>query len=125
MILFLKYKLFRKVSIENDFRSACLRTEIFLRELTLSSTLNPNPKSSHSVDPQFSHKLLFIFTNFTIIFFIVQREPVSTFNKRPFCLGYFESCNFKRVKRKQHILTTILARERYRFPKSSVLALSL
>ena len=52
-------------------------------------------------------------------------EPVSTFNKRPFCLGYFESCNFKRVKRKQHILTTTLARERYRFPKSSVLALQL
>ena len=48
-----------KKSLENDFRSACLRTEIFLRELTLSSTLNPNPKSSHSVDPQFSHKLLF------------------------------------------------------------------
>ena len=45
--------------LENDFRSACLRTEIFLRELTLSSTLNPYPKSSHSVDPQFSHKLLF------------------------------------------------------------------
>ena len=50
-------------------------------------------------------------------------EPVSTFNKRPFCLSYFESCNFKRVKRKEHILTTILAKERYRFPKSSVLAL--
>ena len=33
--------------------------EIFLRELTLSSTLSSNPKSSHSVDPQFSHKLLF------------------------------------------------------------------
>ena len=31
----------------------------FLRELTLSSTLDPNPKRSHSVDPQFSHKLLF------------------------------------------------------------------
>ena len=42
-----------------QFRSACLRTEIFLRELTLSSTLSSNPKSSHSVDPQFSHKLLF------------------------------------------------------------------
>ena len=27
--------------------------------LTLSSTLSSNPKSSHSVDPQFSHKLLF------------------------------------------------------------------
>ena len=42
-----------------QFRSACLRTEIFLRELTLSSTLSSNPKSSYSVDPQFSHKLLF------------------------------------------------------------------
>ena len=42
-----------------QFRSACLRTEIFLRELTLSSTLSSNPKSSHSVDPQFFHKLLF------------------------------------------------------------------
>ena len=41
-----------------QFRSA-LRTEIFLRELTLSSTLSSNPKSSHSVDPQFPHKLLF------------------------------------------------------------------
>ena len=27
-----------------QFRSACLRTEIFLRELTLSSTLSSNPK---------------------------------------------------------------------------------
>ena len=34
-------------------------TEICLWELTLSRTLNPNPKSSRSVDPQFSHKLLF------------------------------------------------------------------
>ena len=42
-----------------QFRSACLRTEIFLGELTLSSTLSSNPKSSHFVDPQFSHKLLF------------------------------------------------------------------
>ena len=45
--------------LENDFHCACLRTEIFLWEGTLSSMLNPNPKSSHSVDPQFSHKLLF------------------------------------------------------------------
>ena len=42
-----------------QFRSACLRTEIFLRELTLSSTLSSNPKSSHSIDSQFSRKLLF------------------------------------------------------------------
>ena len=41
------------------FHCECLRTEICLRELTLSRTLNPNPKSSRSVDPQFSHKLLF------------------------------------------------------------------
>ena len=41
------------------FHLACLGSEIFLRELTLSSTLSSNPKSSHSVDPQFSHKLLF------------------------------------------------------------------
>ena len=41
------------------FRSVCLRTEIFLRELTLSSTLSSNPKSSHSVVPQFFHKLVF------------------------------------------------------------------
>ena len=36
-----------------------IRSEMFLRELPLSSTLSPNPKSSHSVDPQFSHKLPF------------------------------------------------------------------
>ena len=48
----------RKVS-RKDFRSACLRTEIFVQELTLSSTLNPNPKTSHPVDPQLPHKLLF------------------------------------------------------------------
>ena len=41
-----------------QFHCACLRTEICLRELTLSRTLNPNP-SFRSVDPQFSHKLLF------------------------------------------------------------------
>ena len=42
-----------------QFHCACLRTEICLRELTISRTLNTNPKSSRSVDPQFSHKLLF------------------------------------------------------------------
>ena len=42
-----------------QFHCACLRTEICLRELALSRTLNPNPTSSRSVDPQFSHKLLF------------------------------------------------------------------
>ena len=30
-------------------------------------------------------------------------EPVSTFNKRPFCLDYSELCNFKRAGRKRHI----------------------
>ena len=54
---------------ENDFRSACLTTEIFLRELTLSSTLDSNPKSSHYVDPQFSHKLLFYLYEFHDNFF--------------------------------------------------------
>ena len=42
-----------------QFHCACVRTEICLRELTLLRTLNPNQKSSRSVDPQFSHKLLF------------------------------------------------------------------
>ena len=50
-------------------------------------------------------------------------EPVSTFNKGPFCLDHFELCNFKRVGRKQQILS--LGRCRYRFLKFSVLALSL
>ena len=35
-------------------------------------------------------------------------EPVSTFNKGPFCLDHFELCNFKRVGRKQQILSTTL-----------------
>jgi hypothetical protein len=52
-------------------------------------------------------------------------EPVSTYNKRPFCSDHFELCNFKRVGRKQQILSTTLGRHRYRFLKSSVLALSL
>ena len=34
-------------------------------------------------------------------------DPVSTFNKKPFCcFDYFELCNFKRVRRKKHILIT-------------------
>ena len=52
-------------------------------------------------------------------------EPVSTLNKRPFCLDHFELCNFKPVGRKQQILSTTLGRCRYRFLKFSVLALSL
>ena len=103
-----------------QFHCACLRTEIRLRELTLSRTLNPNPKSCRSVDPQFSHNCYFMFTSFTTIFFIVKRyawmktrgcitqmtnpcEPVSTFNKRPFCSNHFELCNLTRAGRKQHI----------------------
>ena len=30
-------------------------------------------------------------------------EPVSTFNKRPFCSNYFELCNLVRAGRKQHV----------------------
>jgi hypothetical protein len=41
------------------FHFPCLGTEIFLRELTLSNTLSSNPKSSRSVDLQFSYKLQF------------------------------------------------------------------
>jgi hypothetical protein len=41
------------------FHFPFLGTEIFLRELTLSNTLSSNPKSSRSVDLQFSHKLQF------------------------------------------------------------------
>jgi hypothetical protein len=84
-----------------------------------------------------------IFTNFTTNFFIVQRHgwmkthdcmsrwlipmnhAVSTLNKRPFCLDHFELCNFKCIGLKKHILSTTLGRYRYRFVKSSVLALSL
>jgi hypothetical protein len=60
-----------------------LRSKIFLRELTFSNTLSSNPKSSHSVGvgPNFSHKMLFYLracTNFTAIFFIVQRHGSMT-----------------------------------------------
>ena len=41
------------------FHFTYLGTEIFLRELTLSDTLSSIPKSSRSVDLQFSHKLQF------------------------------------------------------------------
>ena len=46
---------------ENDFNQACRRrgTAIFLPKLTLSDMLSSNSKISLSVDPQFSHKLLF------------------------------------------------------------------
>ena len=53
---------------------ACLGTEIFVRELTLSSALSSNPKSSRSVDLQFLHKLLFYLHKFYDKFFIVQRH---------------------------------------------------
>ena len=35
-------------------------------------------------------------------------EPVSAFNKRPFCSDHFELCNLMRIGRKQHILSTTL-----------------
>ena len=57
-----------------QFHFVCLGTEIFLRELTLSSTLSSNPKSSRSVDLQFLHKLLFYIHKFYDKFFIVQRH---------------------------------------------------
>jgi hypothetical protein len=61
------------------FHFTCLGTEIFVRELTLSNTLSSNPKSSHSVDPQFFHKLLlYLHYNFTTNFFIVQRHGSMT-----------------------------------------------
>ena len=31
----------------------------------------------------------------------ISCEPVSTFDKRPFCLDNFELCNFKQVEGKQ------------------------
>jgi hypothetical protein len=118
--------------------------EIFLRELTLSNTLSSNPKSSHSVDPQFSHKLLSsIFTNFTTNFFIVQRHGSMTIHdyvtqkdqflltillltKDRFCSNNFELCNLSmRVGRKQHILSTTLRRYRSFLLISLVLDLSL
>jgi hypothetical protein len=45
--------------------------------------------------------------------------------KDRFCSNYFELCNFKRVGCKQHILSTTLGSYRYRFVKSSVLAVYL
>ena len=112
-----------------QFHFACLGTEIFLRELTLSSTLSSNPKSSRSVDLQFLHKLLFYLHKFYDKFFIVQRHrwmkihdyvtqkdqfllTSLLFNKRPFCPNHFELFNFMRVRRKQHILSTTLRRHR-------------
>ena len=53
------------------------------------------------------------------------REPVSTFNKRPFFSNHFELCNLMRVGRKQHILSTTLRRHKSRFLKFSFLAISL
>ena len=39
----------------------------------------------------------------------ISCEPVSTFEKRPFCLDNFELCNFKQVEGKQQNLSTTLA----------------
>ena len=47
---------------------SCLRTEI-LRELILYKKLNSNPKSSRTLDLQFSHKLLFYLHQFYDKFF--------------------------------------------------------
>ena len=57
-----------------QFHSACLRTEIFLRELTLSSTLNQNPKSCRSVDPTFSYKLLFYYVQLIKYSFVPHHQ---------------------------------------------------
>ena len=65
---------------------ACLRSEIFWRELILSSTLSSNPKSSHSVYPQFSHKMLFYLHVTQKDLFLSTSLP---FNKRPVLLKSF------------------------------------
>ena len=57
-----------------QFHFACLGTEIFLWELTFSSTLSSNPKSSRNVDLQFFHKLLFYLHKFYDKLLIVQRH---------------------------------------------------
>ena len=57
-----------------QFHFACLGTELFLQELTLSSTLSSNPKSSRSIDLQLFHKLLFYLHKFYDKYFIVQRS---------------------------------------------------
>ena len=57
------------------FHFTHLGTEIFLRELTLSNTLSLNPKSSRSIDLEFSHKL-----QFHDNVFIVQRHGSMTTN---------------------------------------------
>ena len=56
----------------NDFHWACLRIEILLREQTLSSTLNLNPKSSHSVNPQLSQT--------AILSSLISRQFLALFN---------------------------------------------
>ena len=85
------------------FHFTCLGTEIFLRELTLSSTLSSNPKSSRIVDLKYFHKLLFYLHKFYDKFFHCSTTQVNEdihdyvtqkdqflltslpFNKRPFC----------------------------------------
>jgi hypothetical protein len=67
VILLLMYCIFENIVVLGrllrpdivHFHFTHLGTEIFLRELTLSNMLSSNPKSSRSVDLQFSHKLQF------------------------------------------------------------------
>ena len=56
------------------FHFTCLGTEIFLPELTLSDTLSSNPKSSRSVDLQFSHTTAILSSLRDCSLFIVQGE---------------------------------------------------
>ena len=51
------------------FHSACLGSEIFLRELTTIKHAEFKSESSRSVDPQFSHKMLFYLHSFHDKFF--------------------------------------------------------
>ena len=56
-----------------NFHYTCFGTEIFLHELTFQSTLSSNPKTSRTMNPQFSYKLtlIFIIYNFATILFII------------------------------------------------------
>ena len=48
--------------------------------------------------------------DYTLLKITFSREPVSTFDKRPFCLDNSQLCNFKHVEGKQQNLSTTLAR---------------
>ena len=98
------------------FHSTCLGTELFLPELTFSSTLSSNPKSSCSADPQFSHELLFYLHQFHDNFFhcstaridddtrlchskgpIYINHSVFLLTKDLFCSNHFELCHLMRT----------------------------